>query len=81
MIRKVIDYIKEDDFEVRIDSKYINIINFIEVLFMEDEKIKINYNGGSLLIKGNNLTVLKLLDKEMLVKGNFLSIEFRRDYE
>lgn len=81
MIRKVIDYIKEDEFEIKIDSKYINIINFIDIPFMEDEKIKINYKEGSILIKGKDLTVLKLLDKEILIKGNFLNIEFRRDYE
>ena len=81
MIRKVIDYIKEDEFEMKIDSKYINIINFIDIPFMEDEKIKINYKEGSILIKGKDLTVLKLLDKEILIKGNFLNIEFRRDYE
>lgn len=81
MIRKVIDYIKEDEFEIRIDSKYINIINFIDISFMEEEKIKINYSDGSVLIKGKNLTVLKLLDKEILIKGMFLSVEFGRDYE
>lgn len=81
MIRKVIDYIKEDEFEIKIDSKYINIINFIDIPFMEEEKIKINYAGGNILIKGKDLTVLKLLDKEILIKGNFSNIEFRRDYE
>lgn len=81
MIRKVIDYIKEDEFEIKIDSKYINIINFIDIPFMEEEKIKINYKEGSILIKGKDLTVLKLLDKEILIKGNFSNIEFRRDYE
>ena len=81
MIRKVIDYIKEDEFEIRIDSKYINIINFIDISFMEEEKIKINYSDGTVLIKGKNLTVLKLLDKEILIKGMFLSVEFGRDYE
>lgn len=81
MIRKVIDYIKEDEFEIKIDSKYINIVNFIDIPFMEEEKIKINYQGGNILIKGKNLTVLKLLDKEILIKGNFSNIEFRRSYE
>lgn len=81
MIRKVIDYIKEDEFEVRINPKYIDIINFTEIPFMEDEKITIKYESGSFLIKGKNLTVLKLLDKEVLIKGDFSTIEFRRDYE
>ena len=81
MIRKVIDYVKNDEFEIKFDNRYINVINFSNISYMEDSKIKINYNEGSVLIKGNELTVSKLLDNEILIKGKFTNIEFRRNYE
>lgn len=81
MIRKVIDYVKKEEFEINIDDKYIDIINFNDIAYMEDEKISINYSEGNILIKGKDLTVIKLLDNEILIKGNFLSINFRRNYE
>ena len=81
MIRKVIDYIKEDQFEVRIDNQYICIINYIDIHYMEEEKISVSYLEGTIIIKGKNLVVIKLLDQEMLIKGDFQNIEFRRNHE
>ena len=81
MIRKVIDYVKEDNFEVRIDQDSICIINYLSISYMEEEKISVKYLGGSLLIKGKKLSVIKLLEQEMLIRGEFTSIEFRRGNE
>lgn len=81
MIRKVIDYIKEDAFELRADNTYISIINYTDIQYMEEERISVTYKYGSVLIKGNQLTVIKLMENEMLIKGDFTSIEFRRGYE
>lgn len=78
MIRKVIDYIKEDSFELRVNNEYISIINYTSILFMDEDKISISYQDGSILISGDHLVVVKMLDKELLIKGNFLKIEFRR---
>lgn len=79
MIRRVIDYIKEDAFEFRMDNDYICIINYIDVSYMEEEKISVTYQKGTILIKGKNLTVVKLLEHEMVIKGEFLSIEIKRN--
>ena len=45
---------------------------------MEDSKISISYMNNKLLIKGTDLTVKKLLESEILITGNFVSIEFDR---
>lgn len=78
MIRKVIDYVREDSFEVRIDNNYISIINYEDIHYMEEEKISVQYKEGTIVISGEKLVVVKLLDKEMLIKGKFTNIEFRR---
>lgn len=77
MIRKVIDYIKNESFEVKLDNNYVDVINYLMINYMEDDKILITYKDGSILIKGKNLTVVKLLDNEVLIKGNISSLEFR----
>ena len=81
MIRKVIDYIKEDNFELRVNNEYISIINYINIAFMEEDKISVSYKDGNVFISGKELVVVKMLDKEMLIKGNFQKIEFRRRNE
>ena len=79
MIRKVIDFIKEDNFELKLDNNYISITNYDTVNYMEDSKISIDYQNGKILIKGNALSVIKLLDHEILIKGKFTSIEVLRN--
>ena len=74
VIRQVIDYIKDDSFEVKFDSDYINIINYLQINYMEEEKISITFVGGILNIKGKNLSVIKLIDDEILIKKEFRSL-------
>ena len=42
---------------------------------MEDNKIVLSSNYNKITIKGNNLTINKLLDNELLIMGEFSSIE------
>ncbi len=81
MIRKVIDYIKEDSFELRASNHTISIVNYVEISYMEETQISVRYQEGTIFIKGKDLTVVKLLDQELLIKGEFSTIEFRRSYE
>jgi len=81
MIRKVIDYIKEDAFEMHIDSGYISVVNYLHIYSMEEDSVRFSYSGGNVIIKGNRLVVVKLLDNEILIKGDFTNIEFRRNHE
>ena len=81
VIRQVIDYIKDDSFEVKFDNSYINIVNYLQVNYMEEEKISVNSSDGVLNIKGKNLSVIKLIDNEILIKGIITNIEIRRNNE
>ncbi len=81
MIRKVIDYVREDQFEIRIQEDAICILNYTDISFMEEEKILLHYSDGSVFIRGKQLVVVKLLEQEMLIKGKFDTIEFRRNHE
>jgi len=81
VIRKVIDYIKDDSFEVRFDNSYIDIVNYLQINYMEEEKISITFVDGVLNIKGKNLSVIKLIDSEILIKGIVTNIEIRRNNE
>lgn len=81
MIRKVIDYMREDSFEVRIEDGYVCVMNYTDIHYMEEEKISLAYSSGTLLIQGKKLVVVKLLDNEILIKGNFSNLEFRRNHE
>lgn len=54
----------------------INVVNYIEVLDFSSKEISVKYNKGIMIIKGSELVVSKMLDDELLIKGNVKSISY-----
>lgn len=77
MIRKVRQFLLPDDFEIHILNKMIHLVSFTTIGEISSEKILIRHKEGSVIIKGNNLTLSKLMYDEVLIKGMITSIEFR----
>ena len=57
-----------------IDNK-LNIVNFDEIILLSEEKIILLKDNKTICIKGNNLSLLKLLDNEILINGCIKTIE------
>lgn len=74
-MKGIINYIKDNEFRMNVLDKKINIINYKELLSMEEDKILLFSSIGKITIKGNNLSVTKLLNKELLVVGKVTNIE------
>lgn len=75
MIHSIVDYIKKEEFRVTIFLDRVHIVNYQEILSLEENRISVEYPNGRLVIKGNQLTVNRLLDKEILIFGKVLEIE------
>ena len=74
MLNKVMNYIKDDCFNITLTNDMINVNNYLD---MEEDKISLRYKKGTLLINGKNLVVKKLLDNEILIVGDILEIDFK----
>ena len=75
MLEGLTSYIKDDEFRINIYHNKINIVNYIEIVSLQNTRVSIKYNEGSIVIKGKNLLVKKLLDKELLLTGSIKLIE------
>ena len=75
MLKSLISYVSDYEFSIPICKNKINVVNFKEIIVMEDNKIVLSSNYNKITIKGNNLTINKLLDNELLIMGEFSSIE------
>ena len=71
-------YINDTDFQIIYINNQLNIVNYEKINYMEDEKISLSHKEGTIVIKGNNLRVKKLLDNEIMIIGIFDNIEFRK---
>ena len=76
MLKNIVQYVKNDDFYINIWKNRINIVNFKEIVVLEENKIVILSPYNKVIIKGSNLSINKLLDSEILITGTFTLIEF-----
>lgn len=75
MLNKLKDYINDNEFRITIFSDRIYVVNYKEVLSLEDERISFSTEKGRIIVKGDHLTLNKLLDKEVLISGKTKDIE------
>lgn len=70
------NYIEDRSFHFQyLDSK-LDVVNYLELVVLEESRITLRYTEGLFIIKGSNLSVNKLLDNEILISGHIQSMEF-----
>ena len=77
MLKDLRTYILENEFKINILIGKIDIVNYIEIDHFDDTKIMVRYEKGLVVIKGENLTISKLLNDELLILGKIKSLEFK----
>lgn len=77
MFNKLIDYVKDNKTKIILLKDKIDICNYKEVLIFEEEKILINCYDFKIEILGNNLVINRLFNKEVLITGDLISINYR----
>ena len=58
------------EFKINIFKDKINIVNYSKINLITETEIKID----SITIKGSDLTVIKMVDNEILIKGKITGI-------
>lgn len=79
MLNRVKDYIKDNEFRLTLFDDRVYVVNYIEIISLEEERISFLKAKGRVVIKGKNLSLNKMLDKEALVSGEVLTIEVDKD--
>lgn len=70
-------YLLEENFHINIVDGQVNVVNYESIGHFDSSKVMIHYNGKTLVIKGKNLVVSRLIVDEVLVTGEIQSLEFR----
>lgn len=70
-------YLLEEEFRINIVKGQINVVNYESIGHFDSTKVMIRYDGKTLVIKGKNLVVSRLMVDEVLVSGEIDSLEFR----
>lgn len=77
LINSFRNYILDEEFKINIFKNKVNVVNYTDIVNFTSKEVTIKYDGGLLLIIGNNLSISRLLIDEVLVTGNIEKIELR----
>lgn len=77
LINSFRNYILDEEFKINIYKDKVNVVNYTDIVNFTSKEVTIKYEGGLLLIIGNNLSISRLLIDEVLVTGNIEKIELR----
>ena len=75
MFRRVYEYVKDEEFRFTIYSDRIHIINYEKINTLNSDYILIEGIDRKISIKGKNLILNKLVEKEVLIIGEVNNIE------
>ena len=67
------EFISSRKLKINYMENKLNIVNFDEILILTEDKIILLKDKETIVIKGSNLTLLKLMDSEILI-GGFIKI-------
>ncbi len=74
-MKRIKEYINSKELKINYQGKYLNIVNYDEIVLLTEEKIIFLKDNKTITVKGIDLTLAKLLDLEVLIKGEIKSIE------
>ena len=77
VLKKLQNYILDNEFRMLVLTNKIDIVNYLDIDHFDDNKIIVRYNSGSIIIKGEDLIISKLLTDEILINGKIKNIDFK----
>ena len=75
MLRRVYEYVKDDEFRFTVYNDRVHIVNYKKILSLTSDFILIDVFDKKISIKGSNLVLNKMLDSEVLIIGLVSKIE------
>ena len=79
MLERIKKYIVDDEERVIYFYNKVYIVNFIKILDINYENIMVRGKNKLIIIRGNNLSLRKLLEREVLISGDIKTIEVLND--
>jgi len=79
MIKEIRNFIQEEPFKIMIHENSIYVSNYKQLKRLEENIIVLQTNHKKISISGNNLKAAKILENEILIKGEYKAIEVLDD--
>ena len=75
MMNNIKSFLYDKDYFINIFDNYIHVFNYLDLNNFSDEQISLKMENFNLLIKGKNLSIVKMAQKEILIEGILKGID------
>lgn len=75
MFDRIKKYIVDDDERIIYFNEQVYVVNFFKILEISEENVTVKGRNNLFIIKGSNLSLRRLLDREVLISGKIKAIE------
>lgn len=72
---KIKNYIEDNEFHFDIFIDHIYIANYEKILSLSDTRVSFVAQNKKITLTGNKLSLIKMLDDEILIQGNLTKVE------
>lgn len=76
MFSNIKDFVNDKKFSIHIFEDCININNYQDIITLEENRITVSSSSKMIVIKGNHLSIVKLLDNEIMITGDYKEVLF-----
>ncbi len=78
MINNIRSFLYDKDYFINIYENKVYVFNYLDLNHFSEQQISLKMDSFKLNIMGNNLTILKMENKEILVTGNIEGLKIIR---
>ena len=75
MLRRVYEYVKDEEFRFTVYNDRVHFINFLKINTLNSDYVLIESPDRKISVKGKNLILNRLLEREVLIIGDIYNIE------
>ena len=72
---RIKNYIEDNEFHFDIFVDHIYIANYEKILSLSDTRVSFVAQNKKITLTGNKLSLIKMLDDELLIQGNLTKVE------
>ncbi len=79
MKEKIHNFLLDEKFKLILKEKFLYISNYQKIISLEDNYVSMMTNNKKIKIYGEKLSLKKVLENELLIKGKINKIEVEDD--
>lgn len=78
MIDNIKSFLYDKDYFINIFDNYIHVFNYLDLNHFSDDQISLKMQEFTLIINGQNLCIVKMMEKEILIQGTIEGTKIKR---